>query len=176
MTSAPTRPILIVIRGDSGSGKSTVADGVQSRLLRGQCALISQDVVRREILRERDSLEGFTAPLIARMAEACLQAGKVVILEGVLNSTRYEDTLERLATTPGVASYFYAFDLSREEVLARHSLRAKSAQITREVVAGWYRGWQPLSFTDEVRISKDWSAEAIITRIVSDIGSSRSAA
>lgn len=48
---SPTR--LIVLRGNSASGKSSVAAAVRERYSRG-VALVSQDTLRREVLRERD--------------------------------------------------------------------------------------------------------------------------
>ncbi|WP_442941161.1 AAA family ATPase [Nocardia sp. NBC_00403] len=42
---------LIVIRGNSASGKSTVARALQCRFGRGTCVLVSQDTIRREMLR-----------------------------------------------------------------------------------------------------------------------------
>ncbi|MBM3210138.1 hypothetical protein FJZ39_02255 [Candidatus Saccharibacteria bacterium] len=45
---------LIIIRGNSGSGKSTIAKRLQHKLDYGTM-LVSQDVVRREILRCKDT-------------------------------------------------------------------------------------------------------------------------
>ena len=44
---------LIIIRGNSGSGKSTIAKRLQQKM-GYQTMLIPQDVVRREMLRVRD--------------------------------------------------------------------------------------------------------------------------
>jgi len=49
--SSPTQ--LVVVRGNSASGKTSVAAGLRERYGRG-IALVSQDVLRREVLRERD--------------------------------------------------------------------------------------------------------------------------
>lgn len=46
-----TRPV--VLRGNSASGKSSVAAGLRERFGRG-LALVSQDNLRRIVLRERD--------------------------------------------------------------------------------------------------------------------------
>jgi uridine kinase len=46
---------LVVIRGNSGSGKSTVTRELRHRYGRG-CALVEQDYLRRMVLRERDEL------------------------------------------------------------------------------------------------------------------------
>ncbi|MEV0465758.1 zeta toxin family protein [Nocardia tengchongensis] len=45
---------LVVIRGNSGSGKTTVANGVQQRFPRASCLVVPQDTVRRHMLRESD--------------------------------------------------------------------------------------------------------------------------
>src|SRR5215510_2150387 len=55
-TVAMSARTLIVVRGNSGSGKSTIARAVRDRYGRG-CALIEQDYLRRTILREHDELE-----------------------------------------------------------------------------------------------------------------------
>ncbi|MFF0493515.1 AAA family ATPase [Nocardia sp. NPDC004068] len=49
-----SKSALIVLRGNSGSGKSTVAHQLQRHFPKGQCAVVAQDTVRRTILRERD--------------------------------------------------------------------------------------------------------------------------
>lgn len=44
---------LVVVRGNSASGKSSVAAGIRDRFGRG-LALVGQDNLRRIVLRERD--------------------------------------------------------------------------------------------------------------------------
>jgi 2-phosphoglycerate kinase len=53
MTAPAPVPTLIVIRGNSGSGKTTAAHEVRWRYGRG-CALVEQDYLRRIVLREHD--------------------------------------------------------------------------------------------------------------------------
>ena len=47
------QPKLIILRGNSGSGKTTIAKALH-QCLKEQSLLISQDVVRRERLRVKD--------------------------------------------------------------------------------------------------------------------------
>lgn len=47
------RTRLVIVRGNSGSGKSTVALAIRAQLGR-TCALVQQDVLRRTVLKERD--------------------------------------------------------------------------------------------------------------------------
>lgn len=46
--------VLVVLRGNSGSGKTTIAKSLQEKL-GARTMLISQDVIRREILKVRDT-------------------------------------------------------------------------------------------------------------------------
>jgi alpha-D-ribose 1-methylphosphonate 5-triphosphate synthase subunit PhnL len=50
---APDATKLVILRGNSGSGKSSIAREVRARYGRG-CALVEQDYLRRVVLREWD--------------------------------------------------------------------------------------------------------------------------
>ena len=56
---------IIIIRGNSGSGKTTVARKLHEILGRGNL-LISQDVVRREMLNVHDRPFNLAIPLIEK--------------------------------------------------------------------------------------------------------------
>src|ERR1039457_1577453 len=56
---------LIVLRGNSASGKTSVATGIRNRHGRG-IAIVSQDNLRRTVLRERDTPDGALAFLRRR--------------------------------------------------------------------------------------------------------------
>ena len=57
---------LIIIRGNSASGKTTTARALQQKL--GQNTMvISQDMVRREILRVKDGFDTLALPLMKEM-------------------------------------------------------------------------------------------------------------
>src|SRR5687767_8580023 len=96
-------PKLIVIRGNSGSGKSAVAREVRRRYGRG-CALIEQDYLRRIVLREHDGAQvaGLAPRLIATTARTALGGGYHVVLEGILAADVYGEQLRSLiADHPG---------------------------------------------------------------------------
>ncbi|MGY0497395.1 AAA family ATPase [Nocardia sp. FBN12] len=160
---------LVVIRGNSASGKSTTAAAVQGRFERGRCAVVSQDVVRRNMIREPDEPDGFNIELIEQIARWCLDRGMVVIVEGILDAQRYGAMLGRLADSVD-RSLFYGFDLTFDQTLARHSGRPLSAIVAPEQMAAWYHGWQPLPFVEEVRIDANWTLDAVTDRIYRDIG------
>lgn len=73
---------LIIFRGNSGSGKTTVAKELQELFGRGTMVL-SQDMIRREVLKERDGIEPPALPLIKQMSSArmrCVSGGKKRII------------------------------------------------------------------------------------------------
>ncbi|MFF3487274.1 hypothetical protein ACFYXC_28920 [Streptomyces sp. NPDC002701] len=58
---------LVVIRGNSASGKSSVAQGLRDHYGRG-VAIVGQDVIRRNVLREHDTTGGANIALLGRIA------------------------------------------------------------------------------------------------------------
>lgn len=84
--SSDTR--LIVVRGNSGSGKSTIARAVRDRYsteIGYGCALVEQDYLRRVLLKERDVPGGVAPLLIEQTVRLALNHGYHVIIEGILH-------------------------------------------------------------------------------------------
>lgn len=165
--------MLVVLRGNSGSGKSTVARLLQERLREtGPTAVLAQDVLRRHVYREREQ-EGLAhAELLVVAAGHCLEAGHHVIIEGILNARRYGPYLERVDVRAEVAGVepddrrWYAFDLSLEETLRRHAGRPQAAEFGEDSLRRWYHGWNPLTSVTERRIGPEETAEEVVDRIL----------
>lgn len=159
--------MLIVVRGNAASGKSTVARMLQNEL-DGGAALIEQAYLRRTMLGETAApFSPLSIALPCAIALQCLQAGRHVILEGIFNAHRYAESLQALATEHGGRSLFYAFDLELDETLRRHNTREREHQEFGEVeMREWFHGWQPLPFVTEHRITAEESAEETTRRIV----------
>nr|WP_245674308.1 AAA family ATPase [Actinoplanes rectilineatus] len=131
--------ILVVIRGNSGSGKTTNSREVRRRYGRG-CALIEQDHLRRTVLREhRGNGSAAVAPgFIVGTARAALESGYHVVLEGILDSGAHGDLLRDLiARHEGPSAAFY-FDIPFDETVRRHQTRAEPIPVTAETMRGWY--------------------------------------
>ncbi|MTE17065.1 AAA family ATPase [Nocardia aurantiaca] len=160
--------VLVVIRGNSASGKSTAARTVQQRFAHGACLVVPQDVVRRQMLRKPDAAGAANVELLEHIARFGLTRSLVVIVEGILHAGRYGSMLERLTAAADHALH-YCFDLTFEETVTRHIASSRAADFTPEQMARWYHGRQPLSFADETRIDASWGPDMIVDRIHRDI-------
>jgi predicted kinase len=149
MTSGPA---LAVIRGNSGSGKTTTARAVRAAYGRG-CALIEQDQLRRIILREHDEPGAVAPAFIAATVRSALDLGYHVVLEGILHAARYRAALlDLLATHHGPSGVFY-FDIPFAETVRRHGTRGDSG-FTIEDMSDWYAERDVLGVPDEVVIGE----------------------
>lgn len=86
---------LIILRGNSGSGKTTIAKRLQNHFGEGTL-LVSQDMVRREMLMVRDREGNISQDLIRQITEYGKGKCEFVILEGIFVKQRYKEMLEEL--------------------------------------------------------------------------------
>jgi predicted kinase len=121
---------LIVLRGNSGSGKSTAAAEIRARHGRG-IALVSQDNLRRVVLREKDVPGGANIGLIDVVARYALDHGFHVILDGILYADRYAPMLDALRRNHRGMSRFYYLDVPFEETVRRHAARPQAPSSAR---------------------------------------------
>jgi predicted kinase len=135
--SAAIQPRLIVLRGNSGAGKSSVAAGIRDRYGRG-IALVGQDNLRRTILRERDVSGGANIGLLDLVARFALGRGFHVIVEGILRAAHYGPMLEVLHRDHQSVARFYYLDVPLEETLRRHASRPQAAEFGEVEMRTWY--------------------------------------
>jgi predicted kinase len=157
--------VLVVLRGNSGSGKSTVAELIRDRVGTGSCLVVSQDAIRRDMPGEDDAVGAANIALLEVIANWGLDRGLLVIVEGILNAGRYQRTLERLGARSR-AAHFFAWDLSFEETARRHDQRAKRGAFSVDEMRSWFHGWQPLDFTAETRFGQAMSADAAVNAVL----------
>ncbi|MEB6210367.1 AAA family ATPase [Enterococcus casseliflavus] len=129
--------ILILHRGNSGSGKTTIARAVQ-HVFGEEAVLISQDVFRREIFCVKDTPNNLASGL---MKEAVLYAkGKVpmILVEGIYSREKYQDFLDFLMKLFPQKKLVYYFDLSFEETVKRHQTRMQRDHFSEENMREWW--------------------------------------
>jgi len=161
-------PILIVIRGNSGSGKSTIARRLQRGHGRG-CALVEQDYLRRIVLRERDKQGGIAPGLIARTVRYPLRHGYHVVLEGILHSGRYGDMIRELRAGHRRTHLFY-LDVSLDETLRRHERFRQAADFTGDDMRGWYAPHDVLGLAGEHVLPETTTVEKAVAVIAATSG------
>ncbi|GGK79411.1 AAA family ATPase [Mangrovihabitans endophyticus] len=170
-------PTLVIIRGNSGSGKSTIAAAVRRRYGRG-CALIEQDYLRRVVLREHgtNSTPTVAPGFITTMARAALGSGYHVVLEGILHTGQYGALLrELIAEHPGRSAVFW-MDVSFDETVRRHAGRPGMAHISAETMASWFAADNLLGVDGEQRIAQDSTVEDSVAAVLHGSGLAEAAA
>ncbi|WEV51203.1 zeta toxin family protein [Lactobacillus sp. ESL0731] len=129
------KPIFILIRGNSGSGKTALADSLQERLGYHRCLVLHEDVLRRDILHVKEG-SPLTAELIKLLVDFGKQKYAVVILEGILPRKIYGELLKKIITEFGSQAYSYYLDVSFAETLKHNQL--KPEPFARETLQKWW--------------------------------------
>lgn len=156
---------LIVLRGNSGSGKSTVAKKVRETSSQKNIALVEQDYLRRFILKEKETEGTHNIDLIEQTVLFALERGYHVILEGILYFPRYGSMLRQLAEQcPN--NYFFYFDVSLEETLRRHATKPNAHEFGEKELRDWYKPNQLTRFNSERAIPESYSVEDAVNAIL----------
>lgn len=158
---------LVVLRGPSGSGKSSTAKALRARLGRS-VALVEQDYLRRIVLKERDIPRGANIGLISNTARYALEHGWNVIVDGILSAKRYTGMLDELRRDHAGTTHFYYFDISWEETVRRHRTRPQADEFTVEQMREWYRPRDLLGFPGERIIQESATLLETVGRILDE--------
>ena len=160
---------LIILRGNSGSGKTTVAKELQKKLRNGTTGghplLLSQDVVRRDMLKVKDGPHTEAIPLLMELLKYGHAHSDITILEGILYADWYRPLFELARRLYGDQIYAWYFDLPFEETLRRHQTKPNCNEFGAEAMKGW---WREKDFSD-VLSEKPITAEIGFSDIVSEI-------
>jgi adenylate kinase family enzyme len=156
---------LIIIRGNSGSGKSTIALKLR-RAMGYQTMLIPQDVVRRDIVRVADEPGNPAIQLIEDIARYGKSIQYDVIVEGILGKEKYGPMLERLVSIFDLTYAFY-FDVSFEETLKRHQYKTdKKHEFGEKEMREWWLENDILDIPNEVLIPGSLTEDETLELIV----------
>lgn len=159
---------LIILRGNSGSGKTTIAKELQNRF-GSNTMLISQDVIRRDMLKVKDGENTQALPLMKELLIYGSNHSDVVILEGIMYADWYKPLFELAVKLYGTEVYAYYFDLTFEETLKRHQTKPNCHEFGEEAMRRW---WREKDFSDvlhEVTIADEEDMESIVTEIVDTV-------
>lgn len=139
MNTPVAQTTLVVIRGNSGSGKTTTAREVRRRYGRG-AALIEQDYFRRIVLREHggSAMSPVAPGFIDVNVRHLLGAGYHVVLEGILDGRGYASMLRQLLADHTGPSHVFYLDVDFDETVRRHLGRAEPIPVTAEQMREWH--------------------------------------
>ena len=161
---------LVILRGNSASGKSTAA--AEIRRLHGarDLSIVGQDVLRRDVLREHDVAGGANIGLMDSVARYALDHGFHAVVEGILYARHYGDMLAALIADHRGVTRCYHLDVPFEETLRRHATKAEAAEYGRAEMAQWYRERDLLPGGIETIIPTASALEDTVGRIMTDTG------
>jgi GNAT superfamily N-acetyltransferase len=158
---------LIVLRGNSGAGKTSVALGLRRAYGRG-VAWVSQDMIRRTILRDFDHPGARNIGLIDHVVRYSLASGYHVVLDGIMDARRYEPMLAGLRRDHVGPSFFYYLDVSLAETLRRYDTRIQRTEFSAADMERWYRPRDLLATIPERVIPENSALAETVETILAD--------
>ena len=162
---AGEQPKLIILRGNSGSGKSSAARELQRKFGRGTL-MIPQDTVRREMLWARDEIGTKALPLLTELLEYGKKNCAVTILEGILYSDYYRPLFQRAIEEYGLTNiYAYYYDLPFEETVRRHGTKPNRFSFGEEDMRRWWREKDYIGLIPEEIITAEVSLSEAVSGI-----------
>ena len=168
---------LIIIRGNSGSGKTTAANtlrcAMREKLGKGSTLLVQQDTIRIDILDVKDTSDNDSIGLIDDICRYGMGLGKNVILEGILDRWKYGQMLYRLISDWPGPTHIYYYDIPLEETLMRHESRPQKALFSKERMRGWYNTDNALNIQGEQIITEEVSLEDAVAMMLIDCESKK---
>lgn len=159
---------LIIIRGNSGSGKTSVAKTLQKKIGRNTL-VISQDIVRREMLWVHDGKNNEALPLLIMLLEYGKAHCNYVILEGILKADWYKPLFETALDLYKEKIYAYYYDIPFEETLRRHETKDKRFEFGEAEMRQWWIEKDYIGIIPEKVLDKDVSLEDAVNIILQDI-------
>ena len=155
---------LIILRGNSGSGKTTIAKELQKKI-GSNTLVISQDAIRREMLMVSDGPDTLALPLLKDLLRYGKEHCETVILEGIMVADWYHPLFELAKELYGNNIYAYYFDIPFEETVRRHQTRSKAAEFGADEMREWWKEKDYLDLIKETTITEDKSKDEIINEI-----------
>jgi predicted kinase len=159
---------LIIIRGNSGSGKTTTAKSLQYHLGHGTL-LVSQDNVRRDMLKVHDREGNLSIDLIRQIAEYGKDKCEYVIVEGILYRDRYGEMLNHLIQFFNQKTHTYYFDLSFEETVIRHNSSSKRTEFGEDSLRAWWNPKDCLGVDGEMILTNEMSQKDVLNLILNQL-------
>ncbi len=160
---------LVILRGNSGSGKTTVAKMLQERF-GPNTMLISHDMVRMQILHVW-SAEGVrkSLPLMIALLRYGRRNSEITILEGILPSEDYKPLFEAALEEYGENIFSYYYDISFEETLRRHQTKPNRDEFGEADMRRWWKEKDFLEMIPQTVLTEDVSLQEAVELIYGQV-------
>lgn len=159
---------LILIRGNSASGKTSLANVLQAKLGENTL-LLSQDKLRREMLLAHDGFDTPTIPLLISLLSYGIIYCDYIILEGILKADWYAPVWDFISQQNQLQVFAYYYDVPFEETLKRHSARSKAEEFGEEALKRWWNEKDYLGIIPEKTFDKTVTLQEALNNILQDI-------
>ena len=128
--------------------------------------LLSQDVIRREILHTNDGVDNVAIELLSKLVLFGKEYSNIVVLEGILNSIWYEPLFDTIQNSFSKIHLYY-YDIPFDETVKRFQTKT-NVNYTEEDMKRWWKEKDLLQFDNEKIISKDMSVSDVVNMIFDD--------
>ncbi len=165
---------LIILRGNSGSGKTSVAKALQVKL-GSNTMLLSHDMIRMQILHVwGDESVKKSEPLMIELLKYGKRCSEVTILEGILDSEQYHRLFDTAVKEYGQNIFAYYYDLPFEETLLRNETKPDRLDFGEEDMRRWWRKKDYIGTIPETILKQDVSlkdaVEMLYRHVTADDG------
>ena len=160
---------LVILRGNSGSGKTTVAKMLQEKF-GPNTMLISHDMVRMQILHVW-SAEGVrkSLPLMIELLRYGRRNSEITILEGILPFEDYKPLFEAALEEYGENIFSYYYDISFEETLRRHQTKPNRDEFGEADMRRWWKEKDFLEIIPQTVLDEDVRLEEAVELIYGQV-------
>lgn len=157
-------PKLIIIRGPSGSGKSSVSKALL-KTCEKPTLLIHEDEIRFMFNNWKQPDHAASKELAVASILSGLKSGYDVIYEGISNVKTYDKYFQQIFKKHPTENYFFYLDVSFEESLRRHETRPEKSEFGAEEMKSWQVYASPTGYEHEIIIPEHSSLEDTVTAI-----------
>jgi len=163
-----TKAKLIVLRGNSGSGKTTIARRLKAELFYN-VMVIGWDTLRIDIFNRFDYINRnkYIFDTLSSLSEYGRKNNFTVIIEGIYPSNQYKSVLTEICKN-FPESHFYYFDISFEETLRRHNTKNQT-EFGVEELRKWHIEGDSMNIANEKLINEEMDEDDIIAMIINDV-------